>query len=70
MQEPLENTYPNIADWVDSRGWLAIGPNEESNSFIRAFDDDSSLVWQGAESYDSLEEALQALDEALADLEE
>lgn len=52
--------YPNIAAWVRD-GWIEIGRDDYSRSFVRALDT-GGMVWEGAEEYASLEEALQALD--------
>lgn len=57
--------YPNIAAWVQD-GWVEIGRDEHSRSFVRALDI-GGIVWQGAEEYASLEEALQDLDGGIAD---
>lgn len=56
--------YPNIAARVQD-GWVEIGRDEYSRSFVRALDI-GGMVWEGAEEYASLEEALQALDAGIA----
>ncbi len=28
--------YPNIAEWLNSYGWIEIGDDGESSSFVRA----------------------------------
>lgn len=67
MEDSFETNYPNISDWVDSHGWITIGADETSKSFFRVFDD-SGLVWEGDDSYPTIDEAMQALEENLADL--
>jgi len=68
MANSIEDTYPNIARWVNEHeGWIEIGYDLDSslNSFIRALDS-GGMLWQGKDSYGSLDEALQELDSALA----
>ncbi|MDZ4878233.1 MAG: hypothetical protein CLLPBCKN_007668 [Chroococcidiopsis cubana SAG 39.79] len=68
MANSIEDIYPNIARWVNDReGWIEIGCALDSplNSFIRALDS-GGMLWQGKDSYGSLDEALQELDSGLA----
>ena len=68
MANSFEDTYPNIARWVNEHeGWIEIGYDLDSplSSFIRALDS-GGMLWQGKDSYGSLDEALQELDSALA----
>jgi hypothetical protein len=60
----FEARYPNIAAWVQD-GWIEIGRDDFSRSFVRALDI-GGMVWEGAEEYDSLDDALQALDDGIA----
>jgi hypothetical protein len=60
----FEARYPNIAAWVQD-GWVEIGRDDYSRSFVRALDI-GGMVWEGAEAYDSLEAALQDLDDGIA----
>lgn len=63
MKASFEKTYPNIARWVDEHeGWIEIGYHVDSpiNSFVRAVDC-GGMFWNGKDSYDSLDEALQDL---------
>ena len=53
---PFEDTYPSIAQWVESYGWLEIGQDENSTSFIRVLDE-GGLVWESARKYSSLDAA-------------
>ena len=57
---PFEERYPNIAAWVQD-GWIEMGSDDYSRSFVRALDI-GGMVWEGKESYPSVDEALQALD--------
>ena len=64
----IEDSYPNIARWVNEHeGWIEIGYDLDSplSSFIRALDS-GGMLWQGKDSYGSLDEALQKLDSGLA----
>jgi hypothetical protein len=68
MANSFEDTYPNIARWVNEHeGWIEIGYDLDSplSSFIRALDS-GGMLWQGKDSYGSLDEALQELDSGLA----
>ncbi len=38
MSEPVEEVYPHIARWVTTQGWIELGQNEQSSSFVRATD--------------------------------
>jgi hypothetical protein len=62
----LESQYPNIALWVNEHGWIEIGSDEFSTSFVRALDE-GGLVWEGDDEYASLDDALRALDVAIAE---
>lgn len=67
MKVSFEKTYPNIAYWVNEHeGWIEIGYDVDSplNSFVRALDC-GGMLWQGKESYDSLDAALQDLNAGL-----
>ncbi|HLL47357.1 MAG TPA: hypothetical protein VK399_11650 [Longimicrobiaceae bacterium] len=46
-------------------GWIEIGRDDFSRSFVRALDI-GGMVWEGAEEYDSLDDALRALDDGIA----
>jgi len=56
--------YANIAFWVKG-GWIEIGQNEYSQSFVRALDE-GGLVWEGEAEYSSFHQAFQALDAGIA----
>ncbi|MEW5803221.1 MAG: hypothetical protein AB1847_14080 [bacterium] len=44
MKNSFEETYPNIAYWVESQGWIEIGQQDDSNgSFIRALDEGGTV---------------------------
>lgn len=62
----LEESYPNIARWVQYCGWIELGLDGHSDSFVMALDE-GGLVWEGARDYETVDEALHALDIALAE---
>ena len=66
MNDPVEQTYQHLARWVTTQGWIELGQNEQSRSFVRALDE-GGLVWEGDESYATVDEALRAADLALAE---
>jgi hypothetical protein len=62
----LEELYPHIAPWVQAHGWIEIGYDDYSRSFVRALDI-GGMIWEGQEHYPTVDEALQALERALAE---
>ncbi len=66
MTSRFQETYPNIASWVRDQGWIEIGQDEYSQSFVRALDI-GGMIWEGERRYTTLDEALQALESGLAE---
>jgi len=62
----FEQMYPNIAEWVNSYGWIEIGDDGQSGSFVRALNE-GGLVWEDNDDDATLDEVLSALDTFLAD---
>src|SRR5438477_1288204 len=65
---PVARSYPCIACWVHSYGWIEIGEDLaplQNRSFIRALDE-GGLIWAGDASYPTLDHVLRALESALA----
>jgi hypothetical protein len=62
----FESQYPSVALWVNERGWIEISSDEFSTSCVRALDE-GGLVWEGNDQYASLDDALRALDTAIAE---
>jgi len=60
----FSETYPNITYWTESCGWIEIGQDDYSQSFIRALDE-GGMVWEGKSNYKSLDDALNDLEAAL-----
>lgn len=65
----LEDAYPHVAAWVDGGGWIELGQNEYSRSFIRILDI-GGMLWEGTTRYASLDALLGDAEEALVHLEE
>ena len=66
MASSFEESYPNIANWVKSHGWIELGPDYYSPSLVRALDE-GGMVWEGSAHYGTLDEALGALEMAFAE---
>ena len=64
----IDNAFPRLAAWVFERGWIEIGQDDYSRSFIRVLDI-GGLIWEGKRSYPSLAAALHAADIAIAEKE-
>jgi hypothetical protein len=62
--DSFERTYPNIARWIKTQGWIEIGSDGMSPSWIRALDE-GGMAWGGGDPRKSLDEALDDLDAAL-----
>lgn len=68
MESSFDKKYPHIARWVEEHeGWIELGYNIDSplNSFIRALDC-GGMPWEGAESYETIDRALEDADNALS----
>lgn len=65
MKNPIEETYPHITRWVNKHGWIEIGNDIYSYSFVRALDE-GGVVWEGGADYPTLDKALQEMDQVLA----
>jgi hypothetical protein len=64
MAQSFEATYSTIARWVQEYGWIEIGQDDMSQSFVRALDE-GGTVWEGRKSYPTPDAALQDLETAL-----
>jgi hypothetical protein len=56
--------YPSIDRFVAQEGWIEIGQDHYSTSFVRAIDL-GGMVWEGEESYESMDAMLAELEAAL-----
>ena len=62
----FEQIYPNIAEWVNSYGWIEIGAAHYTSSLVRALNE-GGLVWEDDDDEDAtLDEILKACDTFLA----
>lgn len=66
MDSSFENRYPNIAYWVSSHGWIELGRDHYSPSLVRALDE-GGMVWESSAHYETVDEAFDALESALAE---
>jgi hypothetical protein len=61
----FEQSYPHIAEWVMTHGWIEIGQLEGTPAFAMALDE-GGLVWEGKRKYKTMDEAFQELEEGIA----
>ena len=64
MAQSIDATYLTVARWVKEFGWLEIGQDHMSRSFVRALDE-GGMVWEGQEDYATLDDALRDLEAGL-----
>jgi hypothetical protein len=67
MATPFADAYPNIAQWIEVQGWIEIGEDEYSDSLVRCLDQ-GGMIWESRDIHKSIDDALQALEEALEEL--
>ena len=60
----FSSIYLNIAAWTESYGWIEIGQDDDSQSFVRALDIDG-MVWEGKSKYKSVDASFDDLEAAL-----
>ncbi len=56
--------FPSIERFVFEHGWIEVGRDDFSTSFIRA-SDIGGMIWEGKDDYDSLDAAFADLELAL-----
>ena len=61
MAKSFEEKYPNLTDFVYTQGKIEIGYDENTSSFVTAYDE-GGTVYQGKDEYDSLEEVFEDLE--------
>jgi hypothetical protein len=65
MATSFEEAYPIITHFVDAIGYITIGHDDSPlTSFIRAIDL-GGMVWEGQDTYKTMEEAFQDLEAGL-----
>ncbi|MBV8608302.1 MAG: hypothetical protein JO034_12685 [Singulisphaera sp.] len=62
----LGQVYPAIARWVSGYGWVEFGIDGLDRPFIRALDE-GGRVWEGEGKYETLDQALQAMEAGLTE---
>jgi hypothetical protein len=60
----FSKAYPNISYWTEVCGWIEIGEDEYSQSFIRVLDE-GGMLWESNPKYKSFDDALADLEAAL-----
>jgi hypothetical protein len=61
----FKEKYPNIADWIESFGWIELGQTSNSRSIVRVLDQ-GGMIWESDEPFKSLDELLDDLEEKIA----
>jgi hypothetical protein len=61
---PFEEAYPHITQWIEPYGWIEIGQDDSSPSFIKALDE-GGLVWESSKKYASVDDAWRDLENKL-----
>jgi hypothetical protein len=64
MTQSFEDKYPVVSEWVERFGWIEIGYDENSRSFVRVLDI-GGMIWEGDESYESMDVMFNALEAAI-----
>jgi hypothetical protein len=67
LTDAFAAAYPNLAAWVrDEEGWIELGSDEFSSSFIRALNG-GGMVWEGADDYPTIDAAFSDADAGIAE---
>ncbi|MDP9312617.1 MAG: hypothetical protein M3R24_17310 [Chloroflexota bacterium] len=61
----VDDIFPHLSRWVQQHGWMEIGYDDYSRSFIRILDI-GGLVWESNERYSTVDAALHAAEAELA----
>ena len=57
--------YPAVAKWTKGGGWIEVGYDDYSRSFIRVLDI-GGMIWEGKTRYRSVDAALRAAEKAVS----
>ena len=61
----IDEQYPTLSEWILSgAGWIELGQDEYSDSLVRILDI-GGLLWESAQDYPTLADALADAEEAL-----
>ncbi len=63
MSGPIAEQFPILTAWIEA-GWVELGPTDWTRSFIRVLNE-GGTVWEGAETYETLEAAFAAAETAI-----
>jgi hypothetical protein len=63
--ESAESAFPYVDRFIQGYGWIEIGDDGMSPSWIRVLDE-GGMIWESAEPYATLDEVLSAIDTAIA----
>jgi hypothetical protein len=55
----LDLAYPNLTHWIKEMGWIELGKDGHSKSWLRVLDE-GGLVWESRRSHKTLAQALEA----------
>lgn len=66
VSSSFDKAYPNTTRWVEDYGWIEIGQTDYSTSLIRVLDE-GGMIWESSQDYETVDEAMKALEKALAD---
>jgi len=61
----FEEQYPVLTNWVSNGGWIEMGYEIYTGSFVSALDE-GGMIWEGAKKYRSVSKALEALEKGIA----
>ncbi len=64
MAQSFEGKYPLVSEWVEHFGWVEIGYDDNRRSFVRVLDI-GGMIWEGDESYESIDAMFNALELAI-----
>lgn len=68
MMALFDEQYPNITGWIQD-GWIEMGQDEYSTSFIRVLDA-GGLVWESKSTHETVAAALAEADKAIGQWED
>ena len=64
MKSSFEVAFPNTTRWVKEVGTIEIGYDPRTDSFVRAIDE-GGMRWSGQSRYETVDEALQDLEDGI-----
>ena len=62
---PFQKSYPNLAHWAETFGWVEIGQDDFSTSFIRILDI-GGMIWESNDHYNTVDTALRDAEAAIS----